>query len=346
MHESGINRPQTPAEVRKRCSPARRLGLRLAIAGASVAAGLALVEVAFRVTRGTPWYERVAQEQGHPDWVFQTIAGSEIPLRQPLEDKPKDIDTYSVLFLGDSVTYGQGITDPSRVFVSLVADRLRAARPVPGVARYQVFNGGIPGSLTQHWCQLFSDTSDRLRPDLVVCVFFLRDGVAGVSSVGQINDIRQGMADLAAGDSWLFRYSYTYRYFRERRELAELSRRYLGKLRDGYLGGPDQIQEWSLAQKNLLSLRRQTLRRGGRFALVIFPVLFQLDEDYPLKDVCDEIERFCRNQDIPVLSLLPTFMNKNAPSLWVSPFDPHPNERGHALAAEAIDGFLERLIRE
>ncbi|MCH8922793.1 MAG: hypothetical protein IIA67_06555 [Planctomycetes bacterium] len=73
--------------------------------------------------------------------------------------------------------------------------------------------------------------------------------------------------------------------------------------------------------------------------------LYQLDDDYPLKGVCDEIERFCRQSDIEVLSLLPTYLNEDAPSLCVSPFDQHPNAYGHALAADAIYEYIEPMIQ-
>jgi hypothetical protein len=44
-------------------------------------------------------------------------------------------------------------------------------------------------------------------------------------------------------------------------------------------------------------------------------------------------------------SLLSTYLGRDAPSLWVSTFNQHPNEHGHALAAESIYGFLEPIIR-
>ncbi len=84
---------------------------------------------------------------------------------------------------------------------------------------------------------------------------------------------------------------------------------------------------------------------GARFAMVIFPALYEFNDDYPLTGVCEEIERFCRQSDIEVLSLLPTYLHEDGPSLWVSLHNQHPNARGHALAADAIYEYIEPMIR-
>jgi hypothetical protein len=327
----------------KQRGPGRQLALRGALAGAALLVGLAIVEIGFRVARGEPWYERLVEDQtGHGTWLCR-VGQMVVPLRASLDEVPKRADDYRVLFLGDSFTYGSGVGDASKTFVHLAQERLNAAQPLPQKKQYQVFNGGVPASFVNTWVVLFEQAVDPFAPDMVVAVFFLRDGVAGVTSVGQVRRIREEMTRLL-DQSWLFRHWHTYRFFREHRELRELSHEYLGKLRDGYLGSAEQTQEWRRAQAGLLHIKERASQQGARFAIVIFPVLFELDEDYPLAEVCDTIEAFCHDHDIPVFSLLPTFMHRHAPSLWVSPLDQHPNERAHALAADAISDFLLRLI--
>jgi hypothetical protein len=321
----------------------RRFGLRLTLAGISLLIALAGVEAAFRITYRTPWYAQVVQEQTKQACTRWTVGRITAPLRRPLPETPKDPQTYRILFLGDSFTYGHALTDESAIFVNRVVDDLNARRPHPGIGSYEVFNGGMPGTLTKEWVILFEDAFGTFDPDLVVAVFFLRDAVADITSVQQIHQIRDGMAELAER-SRLFRWSCAYRYFRERHEQNRLSRDYLGRIRQGYFGSPEHTQEWRAAQANLLRIDREARLCGKSFAIVIFPVLFALDDDYPLADVCQTIAGFCHDNDIPVLDLLPTFMNRHAPALWISPCDQHPNELGHALAADAIYDFLCPLI--
>jgi len=47
---------------------------------------------------------------------------------------------------------------------------------------------------------------------------------------------------------------------------------------------------------------------------------------------------------IPSLSLLSAFEAENEVDLWISPTDQHPNEKGHAIAAEAIADLLAAKI--
>ena len=322
----------------------RRLGLRLALALGSLVVGLVLTEVGFRLARGAPWYERLVDEQAeHASWMCQ-VGRIMVPLRESLRATPKQADEYRILFLGDSFTFGTGVDDVSKTFVQLVRQRLNATQPLSTPRRYQVFNGGIPASLVDKWVALFGEANRLFQPDLVVAVFFLRDGVRGVTSQQQILKIREEMARLV-DESWLFHYSYIYRFFRENREQKRLADEYLNRIREGYFGDAEQTNEWKRAQDGLLQIRHGAQKRGIPFAVVVFPVLIELDDDYPLKNVCDLVESFCRDHEIPVLSLLPTFMGHRASALWVSPIDQHPNETGHALAAEAIYGFLSQLMR-
>jgi hypothetical protein len=175
-------------------------------------------------------------------------------------------------------------------------------------------------------------------------VFFLRAGTRNIGgSVGHIRGIAEELAALERG-SWWFRASRTYRYVRERSAQRRLSREYLAAMQRAYVGTEAETREWQRAQENLLEIRRASERRGARFALVLFPVLFHLDGDYPLAEACAEVDRFAREQGLTYLSLLPTFRGLEAAELWVSPLDQHPNERAHALAAEALTSFLAPLL--
>ncbi|MCH9034919.1 MAG: hypothetical protein IID42_10500 [Planctomycetes bacterium] len=306
---------------------------------------LGAVEIALRYTMGKPWYERVAEEQAATMGNVWRVGESWFLLRSAANFAPKQSDAYRILFLGDSFTYGQGLASESETFVKRIVARLNERQTGPARTRYEAFNGGIPGSLTPDWVRLCDEILDSYDPDLVVAVFFLRDGLAGFTSIGQIDQIRDGMRQFAK-DSFLFRHSSTYRFFRERRAQAELAHRYLSQMRHGYFGDTEQTRQWRQAQADLLAIKRRALEVDARFAMVVFPVLFDLTPKYPLKDVCDEIVRFAEADEIPALSLLPAFMGRDAEPLWVSPFDQHPNATGHAIAAEAMIPFVERLVRD
>jgi hypothetical protein len=80
--------------------------------------------------------------------------------------------------------------------------------------------------------------------------------------------------------------------------------------------------------------------RGAKFAIVVFPFMYQLHDDCPLLPVHEKIETQARKLGIAFMDLLPAFLGQPYADLWVHASDQHPNERGHAIAAEAISRFL------
>lgn len=326
-----------------RRSRGTRWGTGLALGLGSLLLTAVLGEIGFRLAASEPWYLELEAEQAEAV-PSQSIGGQHFGTRPAPKPSAKQPGSYRILFLGDSFTYGSGIADVARIFPSLVVARLNELGARPAGRKYELFNGGIPGSLTDRWVRLFQAAVEPLEPDLVVAVFFLRDGTKGVGGSGDL--IREIGAEMAAlsRTSWFFRSSHAYRFFRERSAQRELSRRYLGGMREAYLGAPEQTGEWRNAQANLRTIRDEIERRGGEFALVVFPVLFELGADYPLAGVCEEIERFARQHGIRVHSLLPAFLGRDASTLWVSPLDQHPNEVAHALAADSITEFLLPIV--
>lgn len=313
--------------------------LRLALVAASIGAVVFCAELAVRLTWTERWYDQLEEAQGRPDLTWFEIGPSSLPLRRDRDTTPKPGGVTRVLFLGDSFTYGLRVPE-QETFVALVEERLDSQSD----ARLQVFNGGIPGSMTEHWRQLFEAMAEQYQPDSVVAVFFLRDGVEGLTTQGLIGHVRDEMQKRAKRSA-TYRVSSLYRLLTGRLAQRRLSDWYLDAIEKGYVGPKKRTSEWRHAQENLLWLREQTERLGGRFAIVIFPVLFGLDEElYPVQAAVDEIHRFATHSDIPVLSLLPTYRGRHAPDLWVSAHDQHPNSEAHRLAADAIAPFVAEQL--
>lgn len=314
---------------------------RLVLVAASVGIVVLFAEFAVRLTWTEPWYDQLEEAQGRPDLTWFVVGPSSLPLRRDLDTAPKTDGVVRVLFFGDSFTYGLRVPE-METFVALVDERLDLQRD----EQVQVFNGGIPGSMTEHWRQLFEAMAEQYEPDSVVVVFFLRDGVAGLTTHGLIGHVRDELQKRAQR-SVAYRVSSLYRLVAARLAQRQLSDWYLDAIEQGYVGSEKRTAEWRSAQENLLWLREQTERSGGRFALVIFPVLFGLDEEiYPVQAAVDEIERFARRSDIAVLSLLPTYRGRHAPDLWVSAHDQHPNSDAHRLAADAIAPFVAEQLAD
>jgi lysophospholipase L1-like esterase len=295
---------------------------------------LAAVEAYYRATYEEGWYT----PPDFPPGRFPRLNADGL---RDVDYGPKQGGTYRILLLGDSFTFGSGVEDDEAIWPALVEKALAERRPLPAVTRWEVLNAGIAGSLTHQWVEAYAYLGERFRPDLVVAVFFLRDGTQLERGTAAI--VAAERARIAADP--LARVSVAYRYLLERRAAIDIG----GKLErffvDSYVGAPAETAEWERAQHNLLALREMASAAGARFGIAVFPVLYGLErEPYPFQPAMDALERFCAARGIPHVSLLPAFRHRHAPDLWVSDANQHPNAEGHRLAADAMLAFILRLI--
>ena len=303
------------------------LGLGLALAGAELAAA---------VLWRAPWHERLldAQRQGEE----ATYLLNDFGLRDA-DLVPKPAGTRRVLLLGDSFTFGLGVTDDAAIFANRLERDLSVDEPV------EILNGGLPGSHTHDWLALLDEVAPRYEPDVVVAVFFLRDGTRTPSIPGFFDRIRDEVARRNR-ESALYRASYLVRFVRDRIDRAEIGKEYTQAFRDAYFGEGEAVAEWLRARQNLVAIRDRAHERGARFGLAVFPVLVSLQGPHPFEAIHAEIARFAQQEAMPHHDLLPGFRGQPAPPLWVSPYDQHPSPRAHAIAADSLRPFLTALLRD
>ncbi len=257
---------------------------------------------------------------------------------QPLGRRARSDGTTRILMLGDSFTFGQGVPDGRQRFTELVEKHLNqvSGRPV------HVYNAGVPGTVPTQWVGYARGLIPTYRPNLVVAVFFLRDGTDLATSFShyerEIGELRQRY-----GDNVFYRGSYLVRTFLDTLMAREFTEWYLGQFEEAYLGDADQTQAWRTAQAKLLEIAEESRQAGARFALVIFPILHDLD-DYRFGAVEKKIEEFAAAHALTFFTLTPAFLGRDARDLWVSPMDQHPNAEGHAIAAHRLGPFLATIL--
>jgi lysophospholipase L1-like esterase len=326
-----IGREQTP------------LWIRMALLAGGAVAGLALAEVGARLAYDRPWHERLLAEQVVDRRLDYRLNG--LGLRDAEFAVPRPPGERRVLMLGDSITFGFGVPDDEAVFPALVERRLNESPPLSGGERFDVLNAGIPGSVTGHWVRLWRRIGRHYDPELVVLVFFLRDGTSTASIPAFFGRIRDEIT-LRNRRSPPYRHLFVYRLYRDWRDRQAIGEQYRREFDRAYFGDQAAAGEWRAAQLNLTFLRDDVRRQGGEVAFVVFPILVELNDDYPFRRICDHLESWAVAQGFPVLNLLPAYLGEEAPALWVSALDQHPNERGHAIAAGALTPFIRSLLAE
>ena len=106
---------------------------------------------------------------------------------------------------------------------------------------------------------------------------------------------------------------------------------------DGYR--PDS-HGWQLMQTAMGEANTLAEKHGFKLAVALFPVLVQLDENYPFESIHKTIETFMRSENTLFLDFLGVFRGHEDKTLWVHEKDLHPNEFATSAAARKLAEFL------
>jgi lysophospholipase L1-like esterase len=298
-------------------------------------------EIICRAIYTKPWYKRLIKEQKIRRWKSDIDLNS-LGLRDRDYPSAKPQNSKRVLILGDSFTFGSGVNDGSLVFAEQLETKLNLEFAGEG-RQVEILNGGMEGTLTGEWINLLLKAKDSFTPDVILIVFFLRDGTETSLRDSFFKPIRKELEKRDA-QSFLYRRLYLVRVIQDNIDRLRISEQYSDALHKSYFGNEKETQEWRRAQDNLLTIKKIGEQINARVALVVFPVLVELNDNYPFKDICNTIVQFSSRNGIPTHNLLPAFMDMYSPDLWVSALNQHPNAKGHEIAANSILPFLRELL--
>jgi lysophospholipase L1-like esterase len=235
-----------------------------------------------------------------------------------------------ISFVGDSFTAGHGIKHAEDRF----ANRLRRAHP-----EWEIHLLAQPGFDTGNELDLMEKCLGQgYQIDQVVLVYCLND-VADLfpewaEAVGRIR------AEAERG-GWFRQHSYLVNtlYYRITAPRNRDMQSYFEYVREGYQG-----RHWEQQQQRLKAFRDLVESHGGRFAVVTFPFFQALGPHYEYQFMHDELNQCWRALKVPHLDLLSVYQALPPGKLMVSRSDPHPNEAAHALAADALEPFLQQQL--
>lgn len=245
---------------------------------------------------------------------------------QPYPDHVPD-DAVHLCFAGDSFTFGHGVRDASHRFTNRIRQQLDQESP----GRFIVSNTGLPGvDIRMLQDALLPDLYKRDVPiDVLIYVFVPNDIEYLVERSGAFY---QSISELQPG-FFLFRdtYFYNWLYFRWQGMRHPALQGYYAHLQDAYTGAP-----WQRMTERLEQLRETCREHDTELQIVVFPFLHRINGNPPFTVAHEQMAAFCRAQEIPYVDLAPVLKQHADEPLVVNAFDAHPNERAHAIAAEAI----------
>lgn len=248
--------------------------------------------------------------------------------------KPKEA-VFRLLLVGDSFTFGHGVAEPEGRFGDILEQRGREATG----GRFEIYNLSQPGLSTAGAIQLLTQQfQSGMTGDAVLYVYNLND----VEDLSEDSKYIIGTIILDQPQNVILREAYlpNFLYYRFSQLSRPEVRDYFHWLQDAYTG-----DAWKRQAEQFDRLRELCQAHDVTLSVVVFPFLHDLG-DYKFSQAHQTLMWYWKEHETPTLDLLPVMRYHQNERLVVNRYDAHPNERAHALAADAIWSELLKLQLE
>lgn len=258
---------------------------------------------------------------------------------------------WSILLLGDSVSWGDGIDDIAQVYPQRMEDILTQSSTGAVV---EVMNTAVPGYSTFQQQRFLELRGLDYAPDLIIHQFCLNDVTERYAALAQYGgdtvflgvDTRTGVPGLYG---WMLRHSRAFsgavRWLMHRgRELQAYDVRKLA--RDEL--SPELEEAWALTLSELDGIRRLAESRRIPLLLVITPYQFQLEDPAGQNQPQRRLLAYAREHNLPAVDLLPFFARFTEHQPLASLFNDanHFSIVGHELTAQVLAGDVARRLEQ
>jgi lysophospholipase L1-like esterase len=274
------------------------------------------------------WYDRPRWDYfdalGCVEYRFNSLGfrDEELPLAKPP-------DETRMIAVGDSLTFACGVPLED-CWVQRLEAKLEAANGSP----VEVVNAGLArGHQPESYAGWLEAEGMRLDPDAVLLGFCLNDISESIPLYLPLE---------VAAEPWLGGAS---------RFLVELQRR----IDPPSAAAPPVVRanrvlkknaaQWRATQDGIRRLHELIEARGGRLIVAILPMLSQLGAGYPFRELHELVARFCADEGIECIDVLPALEGLDEREIWVHPTDQHANDAGQERIAAAIaEWFADRPL--
>jgi len=245
---------------------------------------------------------------------------------------------HRVAFVGDSFTYGVGVTFDD-TYPKRVERSLSALTGEPWEAT--IF--AVPGVNTEQEARMVEDEVLGYAPEILVVGYVLNDAEDESSA-----ERRRAAEWLEAeaerkSDPW-WRHSALLRFGFDRIHATIENQRRIANHLALYEDGAPGFVASTRSLKRIASLCEE---RRIDLVVLLFPLFANpLDDSYPFRSIHQKLSRICQASGIRLVDTLPYYEGMDWRLLVVEgPADEHPNELAHRIAAQALLSALEPKLR-
>lgn len=258
-------------------------------------------------------------------WL-KTVRYNRLGFRERDFDPVRPPRTYRIAVIGDSLAYGQGISEDER-FGNLVEKRLNET----GKRRYEVLNFALPGAETVDELAFLTRAVLTARPDYVLLQWYTND-VLGPDDKNQAPEPVALIPNALRWNSVLF-------YLLHRQVGSLQTRLGIAKDSEAYRVArfKDPNSPSSLAAAESMKLFIEICRK---FDIPVGLVLFSesyFNPETGLDFLLDRTLQFCRASKLRCLDTRPILLpHQGETKLWASRLDPHPSAFANQLVADRL----------
>ena len=256
----------------------------------------------------------------------------------------------TVLLLGDSVSWGDGIASIKHIYPYLLERILSESTN----QAYEVVNSSVPGYSTFQQLRYLQLYGLDLLPDMIILQFCLNDVVERYTALAQYggDNVFLGVdtRELIPGfNGWLIRNSRAFEalarlLMKSARDQQEYDVR---KLASDQLS--DELESaWALALSEIDDINRTAMDNNIPLMIIIAPYRFQLDRPQRTNQPQKVLLKHCSDNGIPVVDLLPVFASFHGENVGVPLFNDanHFSMHGHSLAARILAKSILSVFNE
>jgi lysophospholipase L1-like esterase len=266
---------------------------------------------------------------------------NELGLRDTSYNPHADI---KILLLGDSISWGDGITDLRKCYPYILQKKLGDSHRNKS---FEVINASVPGYSTFQHLKYLELYGLQLKPDLILLQFCLNDVFSRYLNLAEYGgdnivlgvDTRKAVSGIYG---WLLRHSRTFetltRFLKRRfRNYEEYN---VAKLTSDQLS--DELEAaWQQNLNEIGQIHQTSNAENTPLMLILAPYYFQLSNPEGVRQPQDRIIAYAQSKGLTYIDLLVPFAQyhrQHSHSLFND--ENHFSEYGHQIAAEVIFGYV------
>lgn len=255
--------------------------------------------------------------------------------------KPPDL--FRIVFLGDSFTFGEGVRNED-IYPEVTARILRK-----GGRSIDACNLGVGGYNTSQSLRAMQLFGSDLQPDAVVLGYTLNDAEPPLFEIDKATGqpvrrpremfIEAEAAPKTPPTAGIYRLRLAQAVWKAQHQ-RDLTQQTIAYYRSVNAPSGEGFLESERALREIIS---QCQERGIPCIVVMFPLLFDLSDDYPFTAIHQRVGKVVEDAGGRFIDLLPALKGQDARSLIVHPTDQHPNEKAHAIVGRLLSEEISRI---